>query len=149
MDHIPQARRRKLRTWALGVHPSELIGCDNTKQPISLIDLASNDYLGLTRHPALIEAAHKAMKDEGVGAGGSRFITGSRKIHKTLEKELAAWLKRDMVLVFPSGFQANLAAVVALSNHQTTVIADRYIHHSLPVLVVSKLFECYLTPIMW
>ncbi len=131
MDKIPTTRLRKLRPWMPGQKPAELLGIGTNNQTISLLDLARNDYLGLSQKPELIEAAHKAMSTEGVGSGGSRFITGSRKIHIELEKALAEWLKKDCVLLFPSGFQANIAAVLALSNRHTPILADRLIHHSL------------------
>ena len=92
MPEIPNSRIRKLRTWVPGKRSSELIGLDEKKNQITLIDLASNDYLDLARHPSLIEAAKRALATEGVGSGGSRFITGNRTIHKKLEEELAEWL---------------------------------------------------------
>ncbi len=133
MPKIPNFRIRKLRTWVPGERPSELIGLDENKNQITLIDLASNDYLDLARHPLLIEAARKTLETDGVGSGGSRFITGSRNIHQKLEMKIAEWLNRDIVLLFPSGFQANLAAVLALTDRHTPVICDRLIHHSLLV----------------
>ncbi len=144
MPEIPNSRIRKLRTWAPGKRSSELIGEDENKNQITLIDLASNDYLDLARHPLLIEAARHTLETDGVGSGGSRFITGSRNIHQKLETKLAEWLDREIVLIYPSGFQANLAAVLALSDRHTPVICDRLIHHSLLVGVKAsgaKLFR--------
>ena len=144
MPEIPNSRIRKLRTWAPGKRSSELIGEDENKNQITLIDLASNDYLDLARHPLLIEAARHTLATDGVGSGGSRFITGSRNIHQKLETQLAEWLDREIVLIYPSGFQANLAAVLALSDRHTHVICDRLIHHSLLVGVKAsgaKLFR--------
>ena len=133
MPEIPNSRIRKLRTWMPGKSSSELIGLDENKSKITLIDLASNDYLDLARHPLLIEAARQTLETDGVGSGGSRFITGTRNIHQRLEAKLAEWLNRDIVLLYPSGFQANLAAVLALADRHTPVICDRLIHHSLLV----------------
>ncbi len=144
MPEIPNSRIRKLRTWTPGKRSSELIGEDENKNQITLIDLASNDYLDLARHPLLIEAARHTLETDGVGSGGSRFITGSRNIHQKLETKLAEWLNREIVLIYPSGFQANLAAVLALSDRHTPVICDRLIHHSLLVGVKAsgaKLFR--------
>ena len=138
MPEIPNIRTRKLRTWIPGKSSSELIGVDENKNQISLIDLASNDYLDLTRHPSLIKAAKQTIETNGVGSGGSRFITGSRDIHRQLETNLAEWLNRDTVLLYPSGFQANLAAVLALTDRHTPVICDRLIHHSLLVGVKAS-----------
>ena len=98
-----------------------------------LLDLASNDYLGLSRDPALQRAATEAIQSEGVGAGASRLISGTRPLHETLERALGAWLGRERVLLYPSGFQANIAAVQALADRHTWVLADRLIHHSLLV----------------
>ncbi len=138
MLEIPNSRIRKLRTWVPGERSSELIGVDENKNQITLIDLASNDYLDLARHPLLIEAARQILETDGVGSGGSRFITGSRNIHQRLETKLAEWLDREIVLLYPSGFQANLAAVLALTDRHTPVICDRLIHHSLLVGVKAS-----------
>ena len=138
MQNITLSRRRVLRTWSYGEGPAELVGHREPDQPQSLLDLASNDYLGLSRHPKVIEAAQEIIKTDGVGAGASRLVTGSRPIHQKLEEELAAWLGQESVLLFPSGFQANLAAVVALADRHTTVLADRLIHHSLLIGVKAS-----------
>jgi 8-amino-7-oxononanoate synthase len=95
------------------------------------LDLASNDTLGLSRDPAVVAAAQAAAAREGVGAGASRLVCGSRPVHAALEAGLAQWLGREQVLLFPSGFQANLAAVLALADRHSLVLADRLIHHSL------------------
>ena len=132
MKNISDSRLRKIRVWQPSGKSGEFInplnGCNS-----SLIDLASNDYLGLSQNPELIHAAHKLMLTEGVGAGASRLVTGTRPIHQKLEQELSNWLGFEKVILFPSGFQANIAAVNALTNRFTTVIADRLIHHSLLV----------------
>jgi len=138
MHEIPNSRIRKLRTWVPGKRSSELIGLDENKNKITLIDLASNDYLDLTRHPLLVEAARQTLETDGVGSGGSRFITGSRNIHQKLETKIGEWLDREIVLLYPSGFQANLAAVLALADRHTPVICDRLIHHSLLVGVKAS-----------
>ncbi len=121
-----------------GTGSAELNLSDAYHNPITLLDLASNDYLGLSRHPNLIKAVSRNMQTEGVGAGASRLITGSRPIHQKLEEGLSTWLGQESVLLFPSGFQANLAAVLALANRSTTVITDKLIHHSLLVGVKAS-----------
>ena len=100
-----------------------------------LLDLASNDYLGLSGHPKLVAAAEAALQAYGVGAGASRLVSGSRPVHQALEEALASWLGRERVLLFPSGFQANIAAVSALADRHSLVLADRLIHHSLLVAI--------------
>jgi 8-amino-7-oxononanoate synthase len=128
---IPKNRIRKLKTFSLGKKPFELqiLNSDNKK----LIDLCSNDYFGLSRDKDLIKAAYEISLLEGIGSGSSRFITGSRPIHKLLETELAEWLDQEKVLLFPSGFQANIAAIQTLANRNSIVIADKLIHNSLLV----------------
>ncbi|QLE70883.1 8-amino-7-oxononanoate synthase [Streptomyces rectiverticillatus] len=80
-----------------------------------LTDLAGNDYLGLTRHPEVTEAAAAAARRWGAGATGSRLVTGSTALHARLEEELAAFCGFESALVFSSGYAANLAAVTALA----------------------------------
>ncbi len=130
LEQLPTDRRRQPRSW----RPSGEAGLQSTAPGSPpLLDLASNDYLGLAAHPALVEAASLAMQREGVGAGASRLVSGGRSVHEQLETALATWLQRERVLLFPSGFQANLAAVQALADRHTLVLADRLIHHSLLV----------------
>lgn len=136
MSSVPPTRRRTLRTWHAGASPWLLESQGQGGE--ALLDLASNDYLGLSRHPTLIDAAALAMRNEGLGAGASRLVTGSRPGHEALEQALAQWLGRERVLLFPSGFQANLAAVSALADRHTLVLADRLIHHSLLVGVKAS-----------
>ena len=79
----------------------------------------------------MLAAAAAELERSGLGAGASRLISGTRPVHAQLEDELAAWLGRERVLLFPSGFQANLGAVCALADRHSLVLADRLIHHSL------------------
>jgi len=132
---IPKNRLRKLKTFSLGKKSFELLS--SNRQNKKLIDLCSNDYFGLSRDKDLIKAAYEISLKEGLGSGSSRFITGSRPIHKLLETELAKWLDQEKVLLFPSGFQANIAAIQALANRKSIVIADKLIHNSLLVGVKS------------
>ena len=131
MQIIPPNRIRRIRIWIPSNNAAELTEFKTLKQSISLLDFASNDYLGLSTHPNLINAAKEIMSSEGVGAGASRLVTGSRPIHKELEESLGDWLGRERVLLFPSGFQANLAAVITLADRNTRIFADKFIHHSL------------------
>ena len=126
---IPKNRIRKLKTFSLGKKSFELLSLNSQNK--KLIDLCSNDYFGLSRDKDLIKAAYEISLLEGIGSGSSRFITGSRPIHKLLETELAKWLDQEKVLLFPSGFQANIAAIQALANRNSIVIADKLIHNSL------------------
>ncbi|MCT0217937.1 aminotransferase class I/II-fold pyridoxal phosphate-dependent enzyme [Synechococcus sp. CS-1329] len=134
---VGEQRRRQLRPFLPGPGATLLTGEAGRPQG-TLLDLASNDYLGLSAHPALKAAARAAIQSEGVGSGGSRLVSGTRPSHISLEAGLAQWLGRERVLLFPSGFQANLAGVLALADRHSEVIADRLIHHSLLVGVQAS-----------
>jgi 8-amino-7-oxononanoate synthase len=97
----------------------------------SLLNFASNDYLGLSRHPALIEAARQATLQHGTGAGASRLVTGTDEAALALEAELAAWKEKEAALVFSSGFAAALGTIPALVGTGDTVVLDKLSHASL------------------
>ncbi|GAA1414689.1 8-amino-7-oxononanoate synthase [Streptomyces thermospinosisporus] len=96
-----------------------------------LLDLASNDYLGLARHPEVVEGAARAARTWGGGATGSRLVTGSTELHAELERELADFCGFEAALVFSSGYAANLAAVTALAPHGSLIVSDAGNHASL------------------
>lgn len=96
-----------------------------------LLDLASNDYLGLARHPEVTEGAARAARRWGGGATGSRLVTGTTELHDELERELADFCGFESALVFSSGYAANLAAVTALAPHGSLVVSDAGNHASL------------------
>lgn len=96
-----------------------------------LLDLASNDYLGLSRHPETVRGACAAAERWGAGATGSRLVTGTTELHTTLERELAAFAGFEAALVLSSGYAANLAAVTALSGRGTLVVSDAGNHASI------------------
>jgi 8-amino-7-oxononanoate synthase len=96
-----------------------------------LLDLASNDYLGLARHPEVAEGAAAAARTWGGGSTGSRLVTGTTELHTELERELAAFCGFEAALVFSSGYAANLAAVTALAPHGSLIVSDAGNHASL------------------
>ncbi|MET8646186.1 8-amino-7-oxononanoate synthase [Streptomyces sp. NPDC004675] len=96
-----------------------------------LLDLASNDYLGLARHPETTEAAAEAARVWGGGSTGSRLVTGTTELHGDLERELAEFCGVESALVFSSGYAANLAAVTALAPHGSLIVSDAGNHASL------------------
>jgi 8-amino-7-oxononanoate synthase len=96
-----------------------------------LIDLAGNDYLGLSRNPRVIAAATAAIEGYGLGATGSRLVRGSTAEHAALESSLAGWLGTESALVFSSGYLANLGALRALATPRTRFLSDAYAHASL------------------
>lgn len=95
------------------------------------LNLASNDYLGLVRHPAVIDAAAAALHAWGTGATGSRLVTGTTTEHQALEAELAEFTGTETGLVFASGYAANLGAVTALSGRDCLIVSDADSHASL------------------
>ncbi|WP_039797213.1 8-amino-7-oxononanoate synthase, partial [Nocardia araoensis] len=95
------------------------------------IDLASNDYLGLVRHPEVIEGAVEAVRRWGAGSTGSRLVTGTTTEHEMLETELAEFVGAEAGLVFASGYAANLGAVTALAGRGSLVVSDAGSHASL------------------
>lgn len=96
-----------------------------------LLDLASNDYLGLTRRAEVTEAAASAARRWGAGATGSRLVTGSTELHAELERELAEFCGFEAALVFSSGYAANLAVLTALSAHGSLIVSDAGNHASI------------------
>lgn len=97
----------------------------------SAVDLAGNDYLGLSRHPLVIAAAGEAARVWGAGAGASRLVTGTLALHTELETALAGYAGQPAALVLSTGYHANLAAVSALADRETLVVSDAHIHASL------------------
>ncbi|MGI5452867.1 8-amino-7-oxononanoate synthase [Streptomyces sp. CA-249302] len=96
-----------------------------------LLDLASNDYLGLAHHPAVAEGAAAAARTWGGGSTGSRLVTGTTELHTELERELADFCGFEAALVFSSGYAANLAAVTTLGPHGSLIVSDAGNHASL------------------
>ncbi|MGW7412861.1 8-amino-7-oxononanoate synthase [Streptomyces sp. NPDC054863] len=96
-----------------------------------VLDLASNDYLGLTRHPETVGAAADAAERWGAGATGSRLVTGSTDLHAELERELAGFTGFEAALVLSSGYAANLAALTALTGRGSLIVSDAGNHASI------------------
>ena len=95
------------------------------------IMLGSNNYLGLTTCPEVIEAGVRAYRELGSGCSGSRFLNGTLKLHLELEAELADFLRKDAVVTFSTGFQSNLGILSAIVGMHDYVIMDRENHASL------------------
>jgi 8-amino-7-oxononanoate synthase len=97
----------------------------------SVVSFASNDYLGLTTHPRVREAALKAVEQWGTGSGASRLVTGTRPVHHELEAALADWQRTERALVFPTGYAANLAVLQVFAGPDATIFSDELNHASL------------------
>ncbi|MGV9887785.1 8-amino-7-oxononanoate synthase [Streptomyces sp. NPDC003395] len=121
IDEQAAARRRAGLVRTLRPRPADT----------PLLDLASNDYLGLARHPEVVEGAERAARTWGGGATGSRLVTGTTELHAELERELADFCGFEAALVFSSGYAANLAAVTALAPHGSLIVSDAGNHASL------------------
>ena len=96
-----------------------------------VISFASNDYLGLSHHPAVVAAAHDALDRWGAGATSARLIVDSRPVHSELEQELARWKSCESALLFPSGFATNYGVLTALGEPGVLVCSDERNHASI------------------
>ncbi|MEX2461217.1 MAG: 8-amino-7-oxononanoate synthase [Paenibacillaceae bacterium] len=96
-----------------------------------LLNLASNDYLGLAQHPAIIETMCKALLTEGSGSGASRLVTGNRLPYRGLEEELSHWQRSEAALVFANGYMANSGVISALVGRNDVVFSDQLNHASI------------------
>jgi 8-amino-7-oxononanoate synthase len=96
-----------------------------------MIMIGSNNYLGLTNHPKVREAAIEAIKKYGTGCAGSRFLNGTLDIHVELEEKLARFMRKDAALIFSTGFQVNLGVISALVGKDDVVIIDKMDHASI------------------
>ncbi len=107
--------------------PDTVVTVEGKKQ----LMIGSNNYLGLTNHPKVVEAAVNAVKKYGSGCTGSRFLNGTLDLHVELERRLALFMKRPAALVFSTGFQTNLGTISCLVGRSDTIYADRANHASI------------------
>ncbi|MGB9628956.1 MAG: aminotransferase class I/II-fold pyridoxal phosphate-dependent enzyme [Thermodesulfobacteriota bacterium] len=96
-----------------------------------VIMIGSNNYLGLTNHPRVKEAAIRAVEKFGSGCAGSRFLNGNLELHEELEKKLARFFRKEAALVFATGYQTNLGTISALLGRNDVAIIDKYDHASI------------------
>ncbi len=96
-----------------------------------MIMVGSNNYLGLTNHPKVKDAALNAIKKYGTGCAGSRFLNGTLDIHVQLEEKLAHFIRKESALVFSTGFQVNLGVISALAGKDDVIIIDKMDHASI------------------
>jgi 8-amino-7-oxononanoate synthase len=97
----------------------------------TVTSFASNDYLGLSAHPAVLAAAHEAVDRWGTGSTASRLIVGTRPGHAALEAAIADWKGTDRALLFPTGYAANVGVLAALGGPDVTVLSDELNHASI------------------
>jgi 8-amino-7-oxononanoate synthase len=96
-----------------------------------MIDLAGNDYLGLSHEPRVVAAAVAAAEKYGAGATASRLVTGTLSVHEDLERDLAAFTGFPAAHAFSTGYHANLSAVAALADADTLIVSDAHVHASM------------------
>src|SRR3954452_3087045 len=96
-----------------------------------VISLSSNDYLGLTHHPRLRDAALAAVRDLGVGSGAVRTIAGTMSVHEALESDLAEFKHTEAVLTFQSGFTANTGVIPTITGEADLIVSDALNHASI------------------
>ena len=121
---------------AMGLYPyfrqiSSMPDTEVIAEGKEVIMIGSNNYLGLTNHPKVLEAIHDAVNKYGSGCTGSRFLNGTLDIHVKLEEELASFMGREAALVFSTGFQSNLGTIATLISKDDVVIGDRANHASI------------------
>jgi 8-amino-7-oxononanoate synthase len=121
LDEVEQQRRAAGLRRSLRTRPA--VGAE--------LDLASNDYLGLSQHHVVIEGGVEALRTWGAGSTGSRLVTGNTELHENFESALAEFVGAESGLVFSSGYTANLGAVVALSGAGSLLVSDALTHASL------------------
>lgn len=132
-DSVLQAARMGRE---MGIYPyfkplSETEGTEVVIEGKRLIMIGSNNYLGLTTHPKVRQAAIDAINQYGTSCTGSRFLNGSLELHKELERRLAKFMGKEAALVFSTGYQSNLGAITALMEKDDIAICDKDIHASL------------------
>ena len=96
-----------------------------------VVNLCSNNYLGLSSHPEVIAAAHAGLESRGYGMSSVRFICGTQDIHRELENRLTAFLGTEDTILFPSCMDANAGVFEAVLGEQDVMIADRLVHASI------------------
>jgi 8-amino-7-oxononanoate synthase len=122
-----QGRWRRICTLEGGAPETRLAATGQ-----GVVSFASNDYLGLSQHPALAAAAHEAIERYGTGAGASRLVVGARPVHAELERELADWKGAEAALLFPTGFAANVGLLAALGRlGEVCIASDEWNHASI------------------
>ncbi|MET0276491.1 MAG: 8-amino-7-oxononanoate synthase [Acidimicrobiia bacterium] len=144
MTQKPTSQQTNWRSWVdeqtRAVHargqwraPRELDahGTEGKLDGNAVVSFASNDYLGLTQHPAVISAARAALERWGTGAGAARLIVGSRPIHHDLERALADWKGSERAVLFSTGFTANLGVLTTFAGPDVLVCSDELNHASI------------------
>ena len=133
LDYLKEALR-ELDDQGLTLHPRTLEGPTGARARFDgrdVVNLASNNYLGLANHPRMNAAAAKAAAELGAGSGAVRTIAGSMSSHEELERRFAEFKHADAALMFQSGFTANAGTVAAILDREDVIVSDRLNHASI------------------
>ena len=133
LDYL-KSQLEELRDQGLLLHPRTLEGPTGARARFDgrdVINLASNNYLGLANHPRLREAAAAAARELGAGTGAVRTISGQMTIHRELERRFAAFKHAEAALMFQSGFTSNAGTVAAILDKEDVIVSDRLNHASI------------------
>ncbi len=133
LDHLKD-ELAKLERDGLLLHPRTLEGPTGARARFDgrdVINLASNNYLGLANHPRLNEAASTAARDFGAGSGAVRTIAGTMTMHEELERRFADFKHADAALMFQSGFVSNAGTVAAILSKEDVIVSDQLNHASI------------------
>ncbi len=128
-DRANALKRQDLYPYFLEIsenHAEEVV-CEGR----SMIMIGSNNYLGLTHHPRVKEAAVEAVRRYGSGCTGSRFLNGTLDLHNELERRLARFARKEAALTFSTGFQVNLGVISTLAGKNDVILCDRENHASI------------------
>ncbi|MGO9121526.1 MAG: aminotransferase class I/II-fold pyridoxal phosphate-dependent enzyme [Desulfomonilaceae bacterium] len=127
---------RDIEAMSMGFYPffkaiSRMDGPHVTIDGRNLIMVGSNNYLGLTTHPRVRQAALDAIKEYGTSCSGSRFLNGTLELHEKLEASLARFVGKDAAQIFSTGFQTNQGVIAPLIGRSDTIVMDRLVHASI------------------
>src|SRR6266540_2268249 len=133
LDYLGE-RLQELRTQGLLLHERVLEGPTGARARFDgreVINLASNNYLGLANHPRMNQAAARAASTYGAGTGAVRTIAGTMAMHRDLERRFAAFKHAEDALMFQSGFTANAGTVAAILDKEDVIVSDQLNHASI------------------
>ena len=129
LDNVKKAKQAGIYPYFHQLNSKQ--GPEVVMEGKDIIMIGSNNYLGLTSHPEVIEAGMKALEQYGSGCSGSRFLNGTLTSHVELERELADFLKKEDVVTFSTGFQSNLGIISAIAGRTDYILCDKENHASI------------------
>jgi glycine C-acetyltransferase len=146
LDYLKE-QLAELEAQGLALHPRTLEGPTGARARFDgreVVNLASNNYLGLANHPRMNAAAARAASELGAGTGAVRTIAGTMALHRELERRFAAFKHAESALMFQSGFTANAGTVQAILTPEDVIVSDRLNHAS--IIDGARLSKAEITP---